>query len=140
MKIEFTALRSRIGKRAFLFLTLLIIVPIGIAIVIATENISRQLTKQAWTELGRASKGYGLSVYERLQIIEEKVSEIGDLVIRKDASLNLKNPRIEKLFETILLVQDRKISKVLYGNPSRILNASSLPIKLPLGKKSTLPA
>jgi diguanylate cyclase (GGDEF)-like protein len=71
MNLNDTFLRSKVGRRMFLYFVLSALIPILFLAVLYFEEISRLLDKQVYAQLGNAATSYRTSLYERLLLVDE---------------------------------------------------------------------
>jgi diguanylate cyclase (GGDEF)-like protein len=71
MNLKDTFLRSKVGRRMFLYFVLSALIPIVFLAVLYFEEISRLLDKQVYAQLGNASSSYRTALYERLLLVDE---------------------------------------------------------------------
>jgi len=81
MNLKDTFLRSKVGRRMFLYFVLSALIPILFLAVLYFEEIGRLLDKQVYAQLGNAATSYRTSLYERLLLVDEllrnSASELG---------------------------------------------------------------
>jgi hypothetical protein len=73
MNLKDTFLRSKVGRRMFLYFVLSALIPIVFLAVLYFEEISRLLDKQVYAQLGNAATNYRTSLYERLLLVDESL-------------------------------------------------------------------
>lgn len=71
MNLKDTFLRSKVGRRMFLYFVLSALIPILFLAVLYFAEISRLLDKQVYAQLGNADTSYRTSLYERLLLVDE---------------------------------------------------------------------
>ncbi len=70
MKLDHTFLRSRVARRVFTLFFLCALIPVALFALIAHSSVRTQLEDDAQGRLYRASKALGMSVIERLGLLE----------------------------------------------------------------------
>ncbi len=73
MKIERTFLKSRVAKRIFTLFIISALLPVLILAVLSYREIDSLYNEQVSNHLKQNAKSYGLSLYDRLLVIEEKL-------------------------------------------------------------------
>jgi hypothetical protein len=73
MKFEPKIFKSKIARRIFLMFVSCALIPIFCLSVVSYGNVTEQLHKQSYKWLQRSVKGYGLSLYERLLLLESEL-------------------------------------------------------------------
>jgi diguanylate cyclase (GGDEF)-like protein len=71
MVLNDTFLRSKVGRRMFLYFVLSALIPILFLAALFFEENSRLLDKQVYAQLGNAATNYRASLYERLLLVDE---------------------------------------------------------------------
>lgn len=71
MTLNDTFLRSKVGRRMFLYFVLSALIPLLFLAALYFEEISRLLNKQVYAQLGNAATNYRTSLYERLLLVDE---------------------------------------------------------------------
>jgi diguanylate cyclase (GGDEF)-like protein len=68
--------RSRVARRVFLLFVISALVPILALALLSMSQVEQLLTQQGYIKLGRAGKAYGMSVYERLLLVETLLARV----------------------------------------------------------------
>jgi putative nucleotidyltransferase with HDIG domain len=70
MKIDWTFLRSRVARRIFTLFVLCALLPITALAVLSFNQVAKQLNQQSERRLRQATKAVGMSILERLTVLE----------------------------------------------------------------------
>jgi diguanylate cyclase (GGDEF)-like protein len=119
MRLELTFLRSRIGRRAFWFFTLLLVIPVAITVALAVDHVVRRLTEQALEQLHQDAKGYGMSVMERLLILQNRLLDAGGEIARGEGFERI-DKRQSEYFNALAVVQESGEIRPVFGDPDRV--------------------
>jgi putative nucleotidyltransferase with HDIG domain len=93
MKIDTTFLRSKVARRIFLQFILCALLPFGVLAVFSMREVTQQLTKESEARLLQSTRAQGMSVYERLTLLEAEMKLIAaGRRSRADASLPAMEP------------------------------------------------
>lgn len=114
MQIDRRLFRSRLAHRVFLAFVLCALVPLLIVGVVSYRSVSDQLVTQASLRLRSASKGLGLSLYERLLFADAEFLTIADTVL-SDPPLGHGEPRAIRFSELSIVERDRAMAMVEDG-------------------------
>jgi putative nucleotidyltransferase with HDIG domain len=77
MHIEWTFLRSRVGRRIFALFLVCAVVPIAALAVLSFGLVTTQLEEQAERRLNEAAKIVGTALYDRLVFLEAEADRLG---------------------------------------------------------------
>jgi len=86
MKIDRRLFQSKLAHRVFLAFVLCALIPILIVGVVSYRSVSDQLVNQAALRLKSASKGLGLSLYERLLFAETEFLSVSAEALSKSGA------------------------------------------------------
>jgi len=80
--IQFThrALKGRVARRVFLLFVLSAFIPLAAVAALSLTQLRQFYLKQGDQRLAAAGKGYGMSLYERLQLAEESAATAAALI------------------------------------------------------------
>jgi hypothetical protein len=73
MKLDTAFLRSKVARRIFSLFVLCALVPIAILAFISFYEVTKQLEEQSQTRLQQASRVLGMSIFERLLLLETEM-------------------------------------------------------------------
>lgn len=76
MRIETTFLRSKVARRIFVLFVLCALLPIAGLAIISYRQVSNQLSRQSQSRLRQATKATGMSIFERLLLLEGQMRVI----------------------------------------------------------------
>lgn len=76
MKISSTFLRSKVARRIFLLFVLCALFPIAILAIFSIREVTEQLTRESEARLLQATRAEGMSIYERLTLLEAELKVI----------------------------------------------------------------
>ena len=112
----FRFLSSRVGRRlVFLFVICALLPLLGLA-TLSYSAISEYLVESSFDELRAGSKAYGMSLMDRLQLLEAALLETSMLLDNGE----LRSPRralLSRQFEWIGVVQPGEAPRTLVGSP-----------------------
>lgn len=86
MKISSTFLRSKVARRIFFLFVVCALVPIAILAVFSIREVTQQLTLESEARLLQATRAEGMSIYERLTLLEAELKVIEAGLPRSPAS------------------------------------------------------
>ena len=73
MQIEYACLRSRVARRVFVLFILCALLPVGALSLVSLTDVTSQLTQQAERRVRQESKAMGMSMYQRLLLLEAEL-------------------------------------------------------------------
>ena len=111
MRIEARFLRSRVSRRVFGLFVLAAVVPILAMAILSFGEVNRILLDQTNMYLHESSKSIGLTIFERLAVIESRMSELSYLITSKNTHA-IKNVIGEEHFSGIALIKNNKMSLI----------------------------
>ncbi len=120
MALELTFLRSRIGRRAFWFFALLLVIPVAMTATLAVDHVVRRMTEQARAQLHQEAKGYGMSIMERLLILQDKLHDVGEAAARGEVLTPINPARLAEFFNAIAVAHHSNEIRPVFGDPDRI--------------------
>src|SRR6516162_1860898 len=77
MKLEFTYLHSRLGRRIFWLFVLCALLPISVLALVSLLSVSYELKSQSRRRLSQVARDEGMIILGRLTLLDEKLSTIG---------------------------------------------------------------
>lgn len=121
MKIDTTFLRSKVGRRIFVLFVLCALLPIAAVAIISFSQVTKQLQEQSLTRLHEAGKSLGMSIFERLALLETEMRMRASTIPSgaKDASpgsLGATDEDLEQRFEALEVITDDGRSIPLFGH------------------------
>lgn len=84
MKLDHAFLRSRVARRVFLLFVLCALLPVALLAGIALTSVTTELEDTAQKRLHSASKAMGMSVIERLGLLETQMGQVAAAVDLSD--------------------------------------------------------
>ena len=122
MKISSTFLHSKVARRIFLLFVLCALFPIAILAVFSTREVTHQLTLESEARLLQATRAEGMSIYERLTLLEAELKVIEAGLPHSSASSSAAGaalPReLQDRFIAIAEFEPSGNSRVLFGELS----------------------
>jgi len=76
VKIELKFLTSKVASRVFILFVMAAIIPVTVTGIFAYKYVSDLLITQKQEQLSSASKSYGMAIYDRILIAEEKFKHL----------------------------------------------------------------
>lgn len=111
MKLDTAFLRSKVGRRIFVLFVLCALLPIAALAIISFSQVTKQLQEQSLTRLQQASEALGMSILERLTLLETEMKMLASTkpTGAKDASSG--SPKaageyLEQRFEALEVITD----------------------------------
>jgi putative nucleotidyltransferase with HDIG domain len=86
MRIDTTFLRSKVARRIFLLFVLCALFPIAILAVFSIREVTQQLTRESEARLLQATRAEGMSIYERLTLLEAEMKVIASGIPRDSSA------------------------------------------------------
>lgn len=83
MKIELDFLRSRVARRVFGLFVISSLLPIAMLGLLSFEHVQGQLSEQSYRQLHRDSKAIGMTIVDRLSILETELELIAERLQRE---------------------------------------------------------
>jgi len=80
MKLDTTMLRSKVGRRIFVLFVLCALLPIAALAIISFSQVTKQLQEQSLTRLQQESKSLGMSILERLTLLEMEMKMLASTI------------------------------------------------------------
>jgi putative nucleotidyltransferase with HDIG domain len=77
MKLEFTYLHSRLGRRIFWLFVLCALLPISVLALVSLLSVSYELKSQSRRRLSQVARDEGMMLLGRLTLLDEKLRTIG---------------------------------------------------------------
>src|ERR1700739_443284 len=74
-----TFARSRVARRILMLFVVCALVPVATLAVLSLNEVRTALIKQSEEQLSRASKEYGLDIYERLLVAQRELQQLARL-------------------------------------------------------------
>lgn len=107
MKLELSALNSRLARRIFGTFVACAMIPVIILAALSLYQVSDQLETQAYLRLRRAAKSHGLSIYEHLMFCEDELKLVdlrtGSDIVQQQEKFNAIGRRFpDGRYETIV--------------------------------------
>ena len=121
LKIDIKLFRSKLGLRIFSMFVCCALIPIIVLSILAFSHVSRELNEQAYQRLRKATKTYGMAVYEKLLFLEAELKIVTSKVKAET------EPDFSKIYEnagdtsdlnydSIMLVLDPANPISVFGN------------------------
>ncbi|MCW5793180.1 MAG: response regulator [Nitrospira sp.] len=76
MQIEYSFLRTRLGRRVFVLFILCALLPVGVLSFVTIPQVTKYLRTQAEEHMRQQSRAMGMAVYQRLLLLEEELLAI----------------------------------------------------------------
>ena len=126
VKIDTKLFRSKLGLRIFSMFVCCALIPIIVLSIMAFSHVSGELNEQAYQRLRKATKAYGMAIYEKLLFLEAEL---------KILASNLKTetePDFSQIYENVGDASDLKYDSIMFvldpANPIRVFgNSFDLP-------------
>jgi putative nucleotidyltransferase with HDIG domain len=119
MKLDTAWLRSKVGRRIFVLFVLCALLPIAALAIISFSQVTKQLQEQSLTRLQQASEALGMSIVERLTLLETEMRMLASTIPTGAKDTSLGSPKaggenLEPRFEALEVITDdgRSISVV----------------------------
>ena len=98
MRIDRTFFRSKVSRRVFFQFVLCAVIPISVLSILVLTHVNRYLHQQNLERLRYSTKNLGMSLYERLILLEDELEIIGTRLASPPSPLNgLTEPQWTKL-------------------------------------------
>jgi len=110
-KIDTKLFRSKLGLRVFTMFVCCALIPIIVLSILAFSHVSGQLNDQASLRLRKATKAYGMSIYEKFLFLEAELKILASNLLTqsggsfKEIYENAGDPNDSK-FDSILIIPD----------------------------------
>jgi putative nucleotidyltransferase with HDIG domain len=122
MKIEVTFLSSRVARRIFLLFVICALLPLGALSVLSFDYVTKQLYEQSQKRLHQSGKNIGMTIFERLLLLEAQMQLVSRSIDSESSSLLL-DKRLDNLLQTrftgvSLAKQGGKIFLTIFGKTS----------------------
>jgi diguanylate cyclase (GGDEF)-like protein len=120
MRLETTALRSKIGQRIFLFFVASALVPVLIFSLLSLGQVNTLLNEQVARQLHATSKNYGMLLYDRLLFLEAEIMELAELLNKQPGERERLDKHLNERFTefSITRIGDGRIT--LPGSRTRV--------------------
>jgi len=130
MKIDTTFLHSRVARRIFLQFVLCALFPIGILAFFSSREVTQQLTRESEARLLQATRAQGMSIYERLTLLEAEMKVIEseasrDPVSPGSAEDSVFPPELKNRFAGVAEVESSGGARMLFGTLSSVPELSA---------------
>jgi putative nucleotidyltransferase with HDIG domain len=117
MNISSTLLHSKVARRIFFLFILCALLPIALLAVISIREVTQQLTLESEARLLQATRAEGMSIYERLTLLDAELTVIESGPTRASAAVSLPH-ELEDRFTAIAEVAPSGSVRALLGNLS----------------------
>ena len=118
MKIEMIFLRSKVARRIFILFTLCALLPIAILAILSFSGVTKELHNQSRERLHQLSKSMGMSILERLALLETEMKMVTSSLAASSVLL-MPSPKfsadLEQAFIGLVLVTDRDETLPIFG-------------------------
>src|SRR5688572_15493230 len=117
MLFDATFLRTKVARRILLLFVLCALMPISVLAFLSLQHVNRELSSQARARIRQTSKGVGLSVFERLLLVDAQMQLLVSTVRGMgEAELNAGQSRIarDRLFQGLFIVKP-EASRIVFG-------------------------
>ena len=130
LSFETSFLKSRVARRVFVQFILCALVPIGVLGLISFHQVTKQLHEQGRIRLLHFSKTMGMSVFERMTLLENELQNISEIMQKDQGSLSGSltgefRDRLKQQFKGIAFFQDSGDGWPLLGTVKRPKKLSS---------------
>lgn len=114
---------SKVARNIFFLFILCALIPLCVLAYYAFSQVTDNLYSQAQEQLRQTSKASGMSIVERLQLLEAELDMIGNSLQTGDEemlaySLHLHNDKLRAEFNNLVLTTDNGGAKTLLGSMS----------------------
>ena len=126
MKIELSFLKSKVAKRIFSLILITSLLPISILAYFSFNQVDTLITDKSMYQLRQESKRYGLSLLERLIILDEKLSFIETVYHTDGINQRITPESLNHHYNSIINIKPNTEIEILHGNNNQapIVNAS----------------
>jgi HAMP domain-containing protein len=130
LSFETSFLTSRVARRVFLQFILCALVPIGVLGLISFHQVTQQLHQQGRVRLLHFSKTMGMSVFERMSLLENELQNLSQIMQRNPETLSGSltgefGNKLKKQFKGIAFFRDSGEESPLLGTIRRLKEFSS---------------
>ena len=121
LKIDTKLFRSKLGLRIFGMFVCCALIPIIVLSFMAFSNVSGELNEQAYQRLRKATKAYGMAIYEKLLLLEAELkilasnlktgaeTDFSKIYANVGEAINLK-------YDSVMFVVGPENSRSVFGN------------------------
>jgi signal transduction histidine kinase/HAMP domain-containing protein len=121
LKIDTKLFRSKLGLRIFGMFVCCALIPIIVLSFMAFSNVSGELNEQAYQRLRKATKAYGMAIYEKLLLLEAELkilasnlktgaeTDFSKIYANVGEAINLK-------YDSVMFVVDPENPRSVFGN------------------------
>jgi putative nucleotidyltransferase with HDIG domain len=111
MKLDTTMLRSKVGRRIFVLFVLCALLPIAALAIISFSQVTKQLQQQSLMRLQQESKALGMSIFERLTLLETEMKMLASTIPPGAKEASSASPKaggenLEQRFEALEVITD----------------------------------
>lgn len=135
MKIQGAFLNSRLGRKIFSLFVFCALLPVVLLSLVAFMQVKHQLRVQGQRELQQSTKAIGMSLYERMVLLESEIERISSLLPRKSPGEIDIGGGVAERFDQLLYVREGKIDYLLTANSAQTEPLPSLAKLAPEGEK-----
>lgn len=133
MKIDTTFLRSKVARRIFFQFILCALFPFAMLAIFSLRQVSEQLTRESEARLLQATRAEGMSIYERLVLLEAEIRVVARASRGPDSAAQTTGafalpPTLQERLVGIEAVDRSGRARVLFGqvSPPPALSANEL--------------
>ncbi len=121
LKIDTKLFRSKLGFRIFSMFVCCALIPIIVLSIMAFSHVSGELNEQAYQRLRKATKTYGMAIYEKLLFLEAELkilasnlktgaeTDFSKIFANVGEAINLK-------YDSVMFVVDPENPRSVFGN------------------------
>jgi putative nucleotidyltransferase with HDIG domain len=125
MKIDTTFLRSKVARRIFFQFILCALFPIGVLAIFSVRQISEQLTRESEARLLQATRAQGMSIYERLLLLEAEMKVIAQGSLERPSQglpsgAEAFPPALRERLAGMEAVEPGGVTQILFGTVSQV--------------------
>ena len=121
MKLDTAFLRSKVGRRIFVLFVLCALLPIAALAIISFSQVTKQLQEQSLTRLQQESEALGMSIVERLALLETEMKMLASTIPTAAKRASSGSPKaggenLEQRFEALEVITDDGRSMPVMGH------------------------
>lgn len=124
MKIHDAFLTSKLGRRFFFLFVSSALIPILLLALVSFIQVKDQLHDQGKRKLRQSTKSVGLTIFERISLLNSDLKHICDLTIRGDKGITASKKYISNKFKALTYHNSDNKKKFLYKSTQ--LNKDSI--------------